>query len=189
MNVFHSIWKHGFIPIFLLVIAGCTQLVSNCTPTWWKLSDAQIAFSARGQQFEIGDSTVSGCGIAGVITMTASYSPDDSMFYISGSNGVWIQLEFRGPLSPGTFILDQPVILPPDSSNCTALHGGASIVFRQQTFLQQVWRTDSLHKGSLTITSLDNINHIYSAIFNFVAADTLLDTIHISNGLITKMLE
>lgn len=179
--------------ILFFVVAGCEQSV--CTITWWKLSDAQITFSARGQQFIAGDSTDGGCGIAGVRTLGASYNPDDSMFFISGSAyNASIEFEFRGPLQSGNFVLDEPIVFPPDSSRCAALHGGASVVLSNSSAGESKWITDSVHTGFLRITSVDSVNHVYNASFSFTGIDnsdgnSLLDTVHVYNGLITKMLE
>ena len=182
-------WKYI---ILLLALAGCTQWGSDCMVTWWKLSDAQITFSSRGQQFVIGDSTDGGCGIAGVITMGGGYNSADSVFFIFGSAyNASIEFEFRGPLKTGNFILDGPLVFPTDSSHYPWLHGGASVAFGTGSETEPRWITDSLHTGFLTITSIDSVNKLYNAIFSFTAIDTThtLDTVHVDNGVITKMTE
>jgi hypothetical protein len=187
-------WKYI---ILLLPLAGCTQSGPDCMVTWLKLSDAQITFSARGQQFVIGDSTDVGCGITGVITMTGSYNPADSMFFIGGyTYGASINFMFLGPLKTGNFILDRAFVFPTDSFHCPAFHGSASIALGPESEMEDGprWITDSLHTGFLTITSIDSMNHLYNAIFSFTGIDTaagspISDTVHVDNGVITKMIE
>jgi hypothetical protein len=182
-------WKYI---ILLLALAGCSQPGTDCMVTWWKVSDAQVTFSARGQQFVIGDSTDGGCGITGVITMGASYNPADSMFFISGSAyNTTIQFEFRGPLKTGNFILDRTLVYPTDSSHYPWLHGAALIAFGTESDSEPRWFTDSIHTGFLNITSIDSVNKLYNAIFSFAAIDTARrsDTVHVDNGVITKMMD
>jgi len=140
----------------------------------------------------MGDSTDGGCGIAGVITMGGNYNPADSMFYVSGiAYNASIEFEFRGPLKPGNFILDRSLIIPADSAHCPWLHGAAGVAFGNGSETEPRWITDSLHTGFLTITSIDSVKNLYNAIFSFSAIDTTthLDTVHVGNGVITKMME
>ena len=199
--------------ILLLAFAGCAQ-ATVCNPCGGgKQSDAQITFSARGQDFLIGDYFV----YPTAFSMIARYHPSDSILTIYADGGVGAQsasvrmgfvvhmLPYPLPSQyglpdtgsvlldlltiPSESWLDTTEVIPPLSE------GGASIAFWSDTNksgFEKIYSTDSKHIGTLHITHVDAASNAISGTFSFLAIDTtrggsIADTVHVGSGVISKL--
>ena len=172
--------------ILLAAVAWSCSVETTTDQNGWKISDAYIAFAARGQHVFIIDS-----GGFEAARMVAAYSRSDSMFSVMGRTGdIMLSFVFRAQLDTGITSLDLPTILfYYDSVRTIPLrfHGNATVYFPDGS-----WSTDSLHKGTIKITQFDSSNGTFSGAFSFSAIDTLRgsplsDTIRIDSGVISKM--
>lgn len=183
-------WKYI---ILLLALAGCTPVCDECGG---KESDAQITFLVGGQQIIIDD--YGGSTIPE--TMTAAYTPSDSMLYLTGQGnggygdvappGSRIFFLFRclpfpsvtqfGLPDTGTILLNLQITPPEfgldtEKLNSQGLNGGAILTlfsYSGANLIVHTWCTDLKHTGTLKITDVDTIHKLFSGTFNFVAIDT-----------------
>jgi hypothetical protein len=197
-------WKYI---IGLLLLSACSSSWYECT----RVSDAHITFFARGQKIVISDSncTSGGPGIAGInyISMSATYSPGDSLFkihgYTDGGGGVSFIFRCIPSKSFGNFPDTSTTVLNlgDSASHWTAYNqvGYTTLVLDSTGLLgnamvttDSLWSTDSINTGLIHITGVDETHSTFSGTFNFSARNTnpgspLSDTIHVDDGVISNM--
>lgn len=179
-------FRYRNLLFFALFLPACTMQTTTDTGAS-KLSDASIRLFTLGQNILFSDSAAFNPN-----RTEAYYVRSDSTFQIFGY--CWYRFAkfsavIHAPLDTGTISLDFPAIPCSNYQVATFYPNGKSgnaIIY----FSNGDWSTDSVHTGTITISSIDTINHTLNATFHFIAINTTqgsTDTVHVDHGVISNI--